>query len=148
MINGILSKGFSAMNIPPSSLPNQSFIQEIIEYSRQSYAALRGEVEEKIAHWELLDFSPSSKTGDLRDRRVGIKDGWEAVCSQCGKKIIVPFQPDPDRPVYCDECFKEIRMRKGLNSTHTNSSKKYQSKVKPKSGEIKQIIKNIFNKEK
>ena len=148
MINGILSKGFSAMNIPPSSLPRQSFIQEIIKYSREHYAALREEVEKKIAHWELLDFSPSSKTGDFRDRKVGIKDGWEAVCSQCGKRIIVPFQPDPDRPVYCDECFKEIRMRRGVNLTHTNSAKDYQSKVSPKNGEIKQIIKNIFNKDK
>jgi len=58
MINGILSKSFSAMNIPPSSLPEQPFIQEIIQYSREHYASLRQEVETNIAHWELLDFSP------------------------------------------------------------------------------------------
>lgn len=146
MINGILSKSFSAMNIPPSSLPEHSFIQEIIQYSREHYAALREEIESKIAHWGLLDFSPSSKTRDLRSKKIGIKEGWEAVCSQCGKKIFVPFQPDPARPVYCDECFKEIRMQRGKNLTHTNSPKDYQSKIEPKKEEMKQIIKNIFRK--
>lgn len=145
MIDGVLSKSFSAMNIPPSSLPEHSFIQEIIQYSREHYAASRQEIEEKIAHWGLLDFSPSSKTGDLRSGKVGIKEGWEAVCSQCGKRIIVPFQPDPARPVYCDECFKEIRRQRGKNSTHADSVKDYQSKMKPKKEEIKQIIKNIFH---
>jgi CxxC-x17-CxxC domain-containing protein len=147
MINGVLSKGFSAMNIPPSSLPERSFIQEIIQYSREHYAALRQEVEKEIAHWGLLDFSPSSKAGDIRSRKVGVKEGWEAVCSQCGKRIIVPFQPDPARPVYCDECFKEIRRQRGKNSTYTNSPKDHQPKTKPKKEEIKQIIKNIFRQD-
>jgi len=118
MINGVLSKSFSAMNIPPSSLPEQSFIQEIIQYSREHYASLRHEVEKKVAHWELLDFSPrvekkvahwelldfspSFKGSNLRDKKIGIKEGWEAVCSNCGKRIIVPFQPDPARSVYCE----------------------------------------------
>lgn len=30
----------------------------------------------------------------------------EATCSECGEETEVPFEPDPDRPVYCDECFK------------------------------------------
>jgi len=147
MIDGVLSKSFSAMNIPPSSLPERPFIQEIIQYSREHYASLRQEVEKNIAHWELLDFSPSFKDSDLRDKKIGIKEGWEAVCTHCGKKIIVPFQPDPARPVYCDECFKEMKMQKGGNSRQTSSPQHYGSKAEPKKGEIKEIIKNIFRQD-
>ena len=32
-----------------------------------------------------------------------------AVCAQCGKDCEVPFQPRGDRPVYCDECFRQNR---------------------------------------
>jgi len=147
MIDGVLSKSFSSMNIPPASLPERPFIQEIIQYSREHYASLRQEVEKKVAHWELLDFSPSFKDSGLRDKKIGIKEGWEAVCTNCGKKIIVPFQPDPARPVYCDECFKEIRMQRGENSRQTSSSQYHGSKAEPKKGEIKEIIKNIFRQD-
>ena len=146
MIDGVLSKSFSSMNIPPSGLPKQSFIQEIIQYSRENYASLRTEVEKKIAHWELLDFSPSSKGSNLKNKKIGIKEGWEAICSHCGKKIIVPFQPDPDRPVYCDECFKEIRMRKAGNLNHASSTEHHKPKSEPEKGKIKEMIKNIFDK--
>jgi CxxC-x17-CxxC domain-containing protein len=29
----------------------------------------------------------------------------KAICSTCGNECYVPFKPDPDRPVYCRECF-------------------------------------------
>ena len=31
------------------------------------------------------------------------------VCAQCGKEAKVPFQPNNDRPVYCSECFAEMK---------------------------------------
>lgn len=30
---------------------------------------------------------------------------YDTTCSQCGQPCKVPFEPDPDRPVYCSECF-------------------------------------------
>lgn len=147
MIDGVLSKGFSAMNIPPSSLPKQSYIQEIIQYSRDQYSVSRQEIEEEIAHWELLDFSPGQKRGEVGRTKVGIKEGWEAVCSQCGKRIIVPFRPSPARPVYCDECFREVRREREKSLSPTESLKPPKSKIQPKKEEIKQIIKNIFHQD-
>ena len=32
-----------------------------------------------------------------------------AVCAQCGKDTMVPFRPRGDRPVYCSDCFSEMR---------------------------------------
>lgn len=61
MIGGVLSKGFSAMTIPPSPLPNQSYTKEIIEYCRQHYSSSRSQVEKSIARWEFLDFAPEKK---------------------------------------------------------------------------------------
>ncbi len=34
---------------------------------------------------------------------------YPAVCSNCGKDTMVPFQPRGDKPVYCSDCFAEKR---------------------------------------
>ena len=34
---------------------------------------------------------------------------YPATCSNCGKETEVPFQPRGDRPVYCRECFSQVR---------------------------------------
>jgi CxxC-x17-CxxC domain-containing protein len=34
------------------------------------------------------------------------------ICKRCGKAADVPFEPDPDRPVYCKECLQIIREEK------------------------------------
>jgi len=33
----------------------------------------------------------------------------KAVCSDCGQECEVPFKPDPDRPVYCRDCWAKRR---------------------------------------
>ncbi|MFQ6107342.1 MAG: CxxC-x17-CxxC domain-containing protein [Thermoplasmata archaeon] len=33
----------------------------------------------------------------------------KAVCSDCGQECEVPFKPDPNRPVYCRECWGKRR---------------------------------------
>jgi CxxC-x17-CxxC domain-containing protein len=35
---------------------------------------------------------------------------FDAICSSCGEETRVPFQPRPDRPVYCDDCFTRRRL--------------------------------------
>jgi len=147
MIDGVLSKSFSAMNIPPSSLPQRASVQEIIQHSREQYSAARQEVETNIAHWELLDFSLAKEKAPRRDNKTGIKEGWEAVCSQCGKRIIVPFRPSPTRPVYCEDCFKEIKRIQKTNALPNESEKLSRMKTQPKGEEIKNIIKNIFHQD-
>jgi CxxC-x17-CxxC domain-containing protein len=34
---------------------------------------------------------------------------FTAVCSNCGKEARVPFQPRGDKPVYCSDCFEQMR---------------------------------------
>jgi CxxC-x17-CxxC domain-containing protein len=40
---------------------------------------------------------------------------YDAVCAQCGVETTVPFQPDPEKPVYCRECYQEVKAKKGRN---------------------------------
>jgi len=39
----------------------------------------------------------------------GPREMFDAVCTKCGAKTQVPFRPRDDRPVYCQDCFREIR---------------------------------------
>lgn len=40
---------------------------------------------------------------------------FPAVCAQCGKDTEVPFQPREGRPVYCSECYNELKVNKQLD---------------------------------
>jgi len=33
-----------------------------------------------------------------------------ATCAQCGKYIEVPFEPSADKPVYCSDCYRKVRL--------------------------------------
>jgi CxxC-x17-CxxC domain-containing protein len=37
------------------------------------------------------------------------KEMYEAICSTCEEKILVPFKPDPKRPTFCKECLKDYQ---------------------------------------
>ncbi|WP_135612013.1 CxxC-x17-CxxC domain-containing protein [Methanococcoides sp. AM1] len=39
----------------------------------------------------------------------GPRDMHKAKCADCGQETEVPFVPDPNRPVYCRECFQSHR---------------------------------------
>jgi len=34
---------------------------------------------------------------------------FTATCAACGGEARVPFEPRRDRPVYCSDCYREIR---------------------------------------
>jgi len=35
---------------------------------------------------------------------------FPAVCAQCGKDTEVPFEPRGDKPVYCSDCYRKVRL--------------------------------------
>ena len=39
------------------------------------------------------------------------REMFPAVCANCGKDTMVPFQPKGYRPVYCQECFSQQASR-------------------------------------
>ncbi|MCI8406865.1 MAG: zinc-binding protein [Oscillospiraceae bacterium] len=47
----------------------------------------------------------AARKNNLREH----KEMFTAVCAACGKEAKVPFRPREDRPVYCSECFAQMR---------------------------------------
>jgi len=46
-------------------------------------------------------------SGDFPPRQM-IKGSWK--CADCGEEITeLPFEPSPDRPIYCKECWIKRR---------------------------------------
>ena len=37
----------------------------------------------------------------------GAREMFSATCSSCGQEAQVPFQPSPEKPVYCSSCFQQ-----------------------------------------
>ena len=35
---------------------------------------------------------------------------FPAVCAECGKNTQVPFEPRGDKPVYCSDCYRKVRL--------------------------------------
>ena len=48
-----------------------------------------------------------SKRKNSRQSRMQNREMFTVTCAECGKETQVPFQPRGDRPVYCDECYRQ-----------------------------------------
>jgi CxxC-x17-CxxC domain-containing protein len=81
------------------------------------------------AHPDMLQYA---KTGWPRLKRYRLfkqpqpEEVHEAVCSECGSACEVPFEPEPDRPVYCPACWKKRKPRpkKSVNKNVRGRRKK------------------------
>ncbi|HLT18879.1 MAG TPA: DEAD/DEAH box helicase [Thermomicrobiales bacterium] len=55
----------------------------------------------------IVEAAPAPRT--TRSRRLAEttreREQHEIVCSSCGQSDLVPFKPDPTRPIYCSACF-------------------------------------------
>ncbi len=135
MIDGVTSNAFSANTLPPFEIPegSEETVKKIINASRERYARPREIIEDKIIRWsenrgtETDEGKPSrpapvpqplqaakppasvsSRTAEHRQEQK--KTGsFSAICSNCGTSTKLRFEPDPRRPVYCQDCLKKIR---------------------------------------
>jgi CxxC-x17-CxxC domain-containing protein len=53
--------------------------------------------------------------GHSTSPRSGPKAGFAAVCSNCGRETMVPFQPVEGRPIFCRDCY-QARKRQGADA--------------------------------
>ncbi|MBM2824978.1 MAG: hypothetical protein HW402_642 [Dehalococcoidales bacterium] len=37
---------------------------------------------------------------------------FPAVCAECGKETQVPFEPSGEKPVYCSDCYRKVRVNR------------------------------------
>ena len=107
MIDGMASRPFSATTLPPFPRPEKSFRETVIRISRERYSTPKEKVEEKIAKWS--GFGKETLESEAQQKKTVHKELFEAVCANCGKKIMLPFKPDNRRPVYCNDCLEKVR---------------------------------------
>ena len=67
----------------------------------QEFYAEKGFVNEPQRCKECRD----AKKASLRAER----QMYTAICAGCGKEATVPFKPREDRPVYCSECYANMK---------------------------------------
>ncbi len=116
MIDGVSSRPFSARTLPPMvKSGNKDIEEEVIKSSRELYCRTKEVVEREINDWSGMSIGDDSGTGNV--------EKFKAICSICGKETVVPFKPEPGRPVYCRDCI--AKMKSG--------------ELKPIAGSIKQI---------
>jgi CxxC-x17-CxxC domain-containing protein len=101
MVNGVSSRPFSAVTLPPFKVDAADDVKEaVIQHSRNHYALPRETVEEDI----------NKKSGIMESAEEIEEEGkFQAFCSSCGKSTLLPFKPEPGRPVYCKDCLAKIK---------------------------------------
>ncbi|MBN1134675.1 MAG: hypothetical protein JXA38_07185 [Methanosarcinaceae archaeon] len=53
-----------------------------------------------------------NQRGFKRTGGFGPREMHKAKCVDCGQETEVPFVPDPDRPVYCRECYQKHKPKR------------------------------------
>lgn len=134
MVDGVVTEPFSAASLPPLSAETLTGNREkIIGVSRERYARTRESVEDKINRWaqsmqmERQPERQSERQPERSEPRTGMRPQrtararrdysdreearqlYEAECSKCRRVVQVGFQPDPNRPLYCDRCFQNLK---------------------------------------
>lgn len=61
MIDGVGSKPFSATSLPPLPKPENSYVEDIIAYSRQHYAVAESMIAGEIDAWTTTNFDPKQQ---------------------------------------------------------------------------------------
>jgi CxxC-x17-CxxC domain-containing protein len=59
----------------------------------------------------------------LMERRRDQRPMYKAICAECRTFCEVPFKPSGDRPVYCQDCYRERKRRGMVNSRNADKPK-------------------------
>ena len=118
MIDGVTSRPFSAVTLPPIKADKTLGVKDkIVESSRELYTRKREDIENEINKW-----SDTLQTGDGEEK-------FKAECSICQKSFFVPFEPQKGRPLYCRECLAKIKEGKlEVPKNYSNSRQPKKSK--------------------
>ena len=138
MVNGVASDPFQAITLPPVEMPENGpeLAEKVIRVSRERYSTRRDLIESKILKWSgLATDEDEEEFGEIgekineikqKDKDMIAKDNlkpksktelFDAKCDRCSKAITVPFKPDGIRPVYCNDCFVNVKKEKEENKT-------------------------------
>lgn len=146
MIDGITSPPFLATTLLPPPLPPESYREEIIKLSQLKYSVQKAVVEEEISKW----FEPIETTAEKEAETATPPSPWQpvvlssAVCSSCGKSIRLPFEPDPNRPVYCKKCLKKLRGEETTKQIVKKTPQSLPPKTTPQQTGLSEFLKELI----
>ncbi len=52
---------------------------------------------------------PTCREQRRRERTASTRQATAVVCADCGQETTVPFVPHLNRPVYCTNCYENVR---------------------------------------
>jgi CxxC-x17-CxxC domain-containing protein len=58
-------------------------------------------------------YIPGSPRGYERGYQSAEREYFAVICSRCGNAAQVPFRPRMDKPVYCSDCFRAVKVEAG-----------------------------------
>lgn len=149
MIDGVTSRPFSAMTLPPKKIEEENELnkEKVVKVSRERYSKPVKEVEEKINRWSGVGYVEEydEEGGETKKKLVVTNqakdpslDDPEAVhpdnCWACGKDVKLKFLPDGQRPIYCKDCLAKSRSEK------SKSGKDIPLLFKPKGGPKRPVV--------
>jgi len=143
MIDGVASDPFSARGLPPlQDYEKTGTLEAVIEASRKQFANPREEVEVLIAKWHEDDPVPkreapvSVSTGvtdsatfarqaidSVSASLMSASGSWPAECVSCGKEVILNFEPDGVRPIFCKNCLAKSKEDRRLQTEQRKNAK-------------------------
>ena len=110
MVDGITCRPFSARTLPPFKVKTSTVaIEEIIENSQQKYARPRQVIENEINAWSGIMAVEGMDPNTFSEPVASEGGRFKAICSNCGKSVMLPFEPTPGRPVYCKTCLAKVK---------------------------------------
>lgn len=127
MIDGLTSRPFSAITLSPREIGEKIYTDDIIDFSRRTYAKSKATVEEQIAK------GISNGNGNHGKSNANKVELYDAICSMCKKNIKVPFKPEIGKDVYCKSCLKKKEEKKSGESDFVSlieSSKSFKPETK------------------
>lgn len=117
MIDGITSRPFSANTLPPIRISaDTDSTVEAIKRSRATYCRPQNVVEAAINSWSstaggtIIATKENNGSTSNNSNGMPLNKMYPAVCINCGKEIVVPFEPKVGKPVYCKECLNKIKV--------------------------------------
>lgn len=126
MIDGISSRPFSAVTLPPFKIPEKHYEETIIKVSREKYGTKKEKIEEKIARW----------SGVLETKKIIEKERKEYKKEKERLKDTKEVTP---------VSLKDVLYKKQIDSVKSKNKKE---RPEPKIEDIKKIIKEALEKEK
>ncbi|MES2437254.1 MAG: type IV secretory system conjugative DNA transfer family protein [Patescibacteria group bacterium] len=128
MIDGVSSQPFSATGLPPIEKPVITFKEDIIKYSRTTFARPRAEVEEAIRKWHepiIADDRKKLSTAEIKTNELKRLDNAPKAQSQ-------PKSSNPNSVTAINS--RETELRNAIRLNYLKNEPKPEKKEKPKKG--------------